>query len=196
MSNDLHDNMSQVINGLSLELHSLNKIAGRNEDNEPILKRLKVIRGQLEEAKAKIREAIFELQIPDGSDLWENLQEFAERFEQWHNFQVNLNLPAEKLSLNIPQQREVLRIVQESLWNVRVHSGTSEASLTGHYHPGEKIQIQVCDKGCGLGNEDFESGQGIAIMKNRVERLQGTLTLNSDSSGGAILSIEFPYHAH
>gem|GEM_PF-2372771 len=196
MSNDLHDNMSQVINGLSLELHSLNKIAGRNEDNEPILKRLKVIRGQLEEAKAKIREAIFELQIPDGSDLWENLQEFSERFEQWHNFQVNLNLPAEKLSLNIPQQREVLRIVQESLWNVRVHSGTSEASLTGHYHPGEKIQIQVCDKGCGLGNEDFESGQGIAIMKNRVERLQGTLTLNSGSSGGAILSIEFPYHAH
>jgi len=196
MSNDLHDNMSQVINGLSLELHSLNKIAGRNADNEPILDRLEIIRGQLEEAKAKIREAIFELQIPEGSDLWENLHDFAERFEQWHNFRVNLNLPDEKLSLNIPQQREVLRIVQESLWNVRVHSGTSEASLSGHYHPGEKIQIQVSDKGCGLSEDNFESGQGIAIMKNRIKRLHGTLAINPGNPGGVLLSIEFPNHAH
>jgi signal transduction histidine kinase len=196
MSNDLHDNMSQVINGLSLELHSLTKIAGRNADNEPILNRLEIIRGQLDEAKAKIREAIFELQIPDGSGLWENLRDFTGRFEQWHNFRVNLDLPVEKLTLTISQQREVLRIVQESLWNVRVHSGTSEASLSGHYHPGENIQIQVSDKGRKLTEPDFESGQGIAIMKNRIERLQGTLAINPGKPSGVLVSIEFPYHAH
>ncbi|MCK5923502.1 MAG: hypothetical protein KAG66_21380, partial [Methylococcales bacterium] len=196
MSNDLHDNMSQVINGLSLELHSLTKIAGRNVDNEPILNRLDIIRGQLEEAKAKIREAIFELQIPDGSDLWDNLRDFSGRFEQWHHFRVNLDLPSETLTLTISQQREILRIVQESLWNVRVHSGTSEASLSGHYSPGEKIQIQISDKGRKLGMHSFAYGQGIAIMKNRIERLHGTLSIEPSNPRGVLVSIEFPYHVH
>ncbi len=195
MSDDLHDNMAQVINGLALELHSLIKRAGRDHADGLLVERMHAVRARLEEAKATIREAIFELQIPDDTDFWNNLRDFASRFEQWHGFKVHVDLPEQDLFLPIPRQRETLRIVQEALWNARRHSGTNEAWLRGAMDADGQITVQIADHGRGLDDGDLVSGQGIITMHNRSERLRGRLTMGSADSGGVLVTVEFPHHA-
>ncbi|MGF1548400.1 MAG: sensor histidine kinase [Thiotrichales bacterium] len=195
MSDDLHDNMAQVINGLALELHSLIKRAGRDHADGLLVERMHAVRARLEEAKATIREAIFELQIPDDTDFWTNLREFASRFEQWHGFKVHADLPEATLFLPIPRQRETLRIVQEALWNARRHSGTNAAWLSGTFGADHDVIVQIEDHGSGLEDGDLVSGQGILTMHNRSERLHGRLTITSPERGGVRVTVEFPHDA-
>lgn len=196
MSDDLHDNMAQVINGLSLELHSFIKLVEAGQSKENLLQRLGSIKPQLDQAKASIREGIFELRIPEGISLWRNLAEFATSFEQWHDFKIHTDLPAEELSLGIQQQHELLRIVQEALWNIRKHSGQREAWLGADYDPDKQsIRIQVKDQGTGFSLDDIDAGQGITTMNDRISRLNGQLDIGPNEPAGAIISFEVPYHA-
>ncbi len=195
MSDDLHDNMAQVINGLSLELHSLIKRAGREHASGLLLERMHAIRARLEESKATIREAIFELQIPEENGLWTNLRDFAARFEQWHGFPVTVHLPEQHLALPPSQQREVLRIVQEALWNARRHSGAKKANLRGSRGDDGTLHIEIEDHGHGYAEGELETGQGIATMHSRARRLGGALVIEAAVPRGVRVFLEFPSHA-
>jgi len=193
MSDELHDNMAQVISGLSLELHSFTKLLKAGQDKESLLKRLESIRPQLDRAKATIREGIFELRIPEGTDLWQNLADFAKRFERWHDFIIHVDLPETVLKLDIRQQHEILRTVQEALWNIRKHSGTHEAWLDASINKNNTFQILVKDKGKGFSNiKELDVGQGITTMRDRMERLQGKLNIVLNKPNGTIISLEVP----
>lgn len=195
MSDDLHDNMAQVINGLSLELHSFIRLVEKGKDKETLLQRLGSIHPLLDQAKANIREGIFELRIPEGTGIWKNLTDFASSFEKWHNFKTHVDLPDNDIILDIVQQSEILRVVQESLWNSHKHSGTHEAWLSATTDNDDIIHIAIMDKGKGLPKNKVNSGQGIRTMNGRVARLSGSLKIINNQPRGVLISIEVPYHA-
>jgi signal transduction histidine kinase len=191
LSNELHDNMSQIVNGLSLELHSITRLAGRQSDNQSLLDRLERIHGRLADAKAAIRQAIYQLRLPDNGDLWANLKDFSERFERWHDLRVHTELPETPLALPLPRQREVIRIVQEALWNACKHSGSRSARLSGRHEPDSgRILVEVADGGKGGDPESLERGQGVATMRDRATRLRGNLTISPNSDRGLTVTLE------
>lgn len=192
MSDELHDNMAQVISGLSLEMHSFTKLITANQGKECLLKRLESIRPQLDRAKATIREGIFELRIPEGTDLWKNLSDFAKSFERWHDFKIHVDFPEKELGLGLRKQHELLRIVQEALWNIRKHSGTYEAFLSASVNKNNSFQIQIKDKGKGFKHNNISKGQGIITMQDRIARLQGTFDIDLNKPTGTIVSLEVP----
>jgi len=67
------------------------------------------------------RRLTFELRFPEDNQLWKSLNEFAIAFERWHELEVSIELPTSELSQPLELQREVLRIVQEMLWNTLRH---------------------------------------------------------------------------
>jgi GAF domain-containing protein len=195
LSDELHDNMAQVINGVSLELHYLEKMAARKlSDNTltVVTDRLSHIRDQLVDTKATIRHAIFELRLAEDRDLWGNLLEFAQRFEHWHDLQVDTELPEEPVQLPIGDQREVLHITQEALWNIRKHSGANKARISGDYDTTSgNVQVVISDTGNGLTPDAQDSGQGIATMQDRARRLGGHLQIASNSDHGVDVVLQF-----
>ena len=197
MSDELHDNMAQVINGLSLELHSFIKLVEQEKEKKILLERLKSLRPSLDQAKAIIRENIFELRVPEGIGVWENLDSFAKSFQKWHNFKIHTDLPSADLRLDITQQHELIRIVQEALWNIHKHSGTREAWLHAMLkkEPLNKqlMQIIIEDRGCGFSSQQIEAGQGITTMQKRIERLQGQLNITPNTPQGTLIILEIPY---
>lgn len=195
LSDELHDNMSQVINGLSLELHSLVRRGRRHGVGDELLQRLDHIGVVIQDAKATIREAIFELRLPEQNQLWKSLEQFSIAFERWHELEISTRLPETALSLSLELQREVLRIVQEMLWNTLRHSGVNQAQLTGEYDPQQgRVRVQVSDQGRGADPAAIERGQGIATMRSRAARLGGGLSLRPETPHGMSITLEFPIH--
>jgi len=193
LSNELHDNMAQVINGLSLELHTLTKIGARLGATGELMDRLEHLGALVRDTKANIRQAIFELRLPAEGHLWQNLDEFTRSFERWHELEISTHLPADDVELPLQRQREILRIVQEALWNTRKYSGGDQAVITGEYdESANNIHISIADSGIGAGPETLEQGQGIATMKNRAMHLGGNLTVKQPQDGGLQINLEFP----
>jgi len=136
------------------------------------------------------------LRLPEDSDLWTNLRQFSERFEHWHDLAVRAELPEEALQMPLERQREVIRVVQEALWNSRRHSGSDQARLTGSLDPvAGLVFLDVSDGGRGIEASRLEKGQGIATMEARAERLHGNLRIHNDTTDGFKINLEFPIDA-
>jgi signal transduction histidine kinase len=71
-------------------------------------------------------------------------------------------------------------IIAEALTNVAKHSGASHASITLAYEKGA-LTIQVEDDG--HGGAGMIPGTGLSGLQNRLEALDGTLTIESPSGG-------------
>ncbi|MEA3412945.1 MAG: histidine kinase [Pseudomonadota bacterium] len=197
LSDELHDNMSQMINGVALEFHAIARLAGEHGQTETLTRRIDHIQELLKDAKARIRQSIFELRLPGDSDLWTNLKQFSERFEHWHDLSVRTELPEEALPLPLDRQREVIRVVQEALWNARRHSGSNQARLTGGLDPvNGRVTLEVSDGGAGAEASRLGSGQGIATMEARAGRLDGHLRIHNDTRDGLTIKLEFPVDAY
>jgi two-component system, NarL family, nitrate/nitrite sensor histidine kinase NarX len=102
--------------------------------------------------------------------------------------------------LDMPQRvcRELLRIVQEGLVNVRKHSGARHA-LVRLAANGQRWNLTVEDDGKGFPfsgrfsqQQLDESGKGPMIIKERVRLIAGQLTVESNPGQGVRLEISVP----
>lgn len=104
-------------------------------------------------------------------------------------------------SLAAPLQTTIYRFVQESLANVRKHSGAERATVRLARDDGTVV-VAVEDTGCGFASvhsdvshaPDFEGGLGLLGMRERVRLAGGTCVIDSEPGSGtricAILPIE------
>ena len=92
------------------------------------------------------------------------------------------------------------RIVQESLNNVVKHSGATTVAISITFQP-DQISVAIADNGKGITDADLlraqkENRLGIYGMRERVELLQGRLTIDKASLGGTELLIVIPQNPH
>jgi signal transduction histidine kinase len=104
--------------------------------------------------------------------------------------------------IHMPQRvcRELARIVQEGLVNVRKHSAARDvlvrvSSNDSHW------QLTIEDNGRGFpfsGRfsqvELDEMGKGPMVIRERVRLIEGELTIESNPSRGARLEVSVPQH--
>jgi signal transduction histidine kinase len=90
----------------------------------------------------------------------------------------------------------LLRVAQEALANVAKHASAARVGLTLSYMPDE-VALDVRDDGIGFdpaalpGSADG-SGFGLTAMRQRVEGLDGTLQVESESGAGTAISACVP----
>ena len=101
----------------------------------------------------------------------------------------------------MPQRvcREILRIVQEGLVNVRKHSGARHALVRLALNPESGGVLTMEDDGKGFPfsgryNQERmdEDGKGPMIIKERVRLIAGELTVESNPGQGTRLEITVP----
>ena len=90
----------------------------------------------------------------------------------------------------------LLRAAQEALANVARHAGASRVGLTLSYME-DLVTLDVRDDGAGFDpavrRETSEKGGfGLAAMRERVQRLAGTLAVESEPGGGTAISACVP----
>jgi len=113
---------------------------------------------------------------------------------------VSAQFVSELERIDLPQKvcRELARIVQESLVNVRKHSGARNV-LVRLARRSDNLQLTVEDDGRGfqfsgkLSGAELETmGKGPAVIKERVRLLAGELTIESTPGQGARLEVRIP----
>ncbi|HKF18641.1 MAG TPA: sensor histidine kinase [Candidatus Dormibacteraeota bacterium] len=100
----------------------------------------------------------------------------------------------------LPPQVEVtlLRVAQEALANVRRHARAREVTVTLSYMEDE-VALDVQDDGQGFAPVMYVGagpggGLGLTTMRERVEALGGTLTVESAPGEGSTVVAQLPCH--
>ncbi len=89
----------------------------------------------------------------------------------------------------------LLRTAQEALANVAKHANASRVGLTLSYM-GDVVTLDVRDDGVGFkvpaGSDVRGTGFGLSAMRQRVNRVAGTLAIESEPGAGTAISARVP----
>jgi signal transduction histidine kinase len=195
---ELHDGAIQSLIAVEMQLDVLRRQAGTQV---PVVNsELGRIQKLLREEVLKLRELMqamksFEI---DSDRLLGFISDTVERFKRETG--VSAVFVSELEHVELPQKvcRELARIVQESLVNVRKHAGARNV-LVRLAQRGGNLQLTVEDDGRGFPFSGTMSdvqldatGKGPAIIRERVRLLAGELTIESTPGHGARLEVRIP----
>lgn len=194
---ELHDGAVQSLIAMEMQVDVVRRQA---EANRPIGGELGRIQSLLREEVLKLRELMQQMKAidVDSQRLLGVLKDTVERFQRETG--INARFVTDLGELDMPQRvcREILRIVQEGLVNVRKHSGARHA-LVRLASNGQRWTLTVEDDGKGFAfagrynhDEMEEAGKGPAIIKERVRLIAGELTVESNPGQGTRLEITVP----
>jgi signal transduction histidine kinase len=79
-------------------------------------------------------------------------------------------------------------VVAEALTNVAKHAGGAPAQVAVVREPG-RLVVEVADEGPGGADPD---GSGLMGLRQRIQALDGTLTVDSPRGGGTSIRAELP----
>ena len=194
---ELHDGAVQSLIAVEMQVDVLRRQA---EANRPIGGELGRIQSLLREEVLKLRELMQQMKAidVDSQRLLGVLKDTVERFQRETG--ISARFVTDLDELDMPQRvcREILRIVQECLVNVRKHSGARHA-LVRLASSSDKWNLTVEDDGKGFpfsgryNSEQMEdAGKGPMIIRERVGLIDGELTVESNPGQGTRLEITVP----
>jgi signal transduction histidine kinase len=125
------------------------------------------------------------------------LRGYVEGFTRRSGIRVELNVTSALGRLPDEMETTLFRIVQESLTNVHLHSGSETAHIGLSQHGGEVV-LEISDRGRGFpaparngGNAPLaaELGVGIRSMRERARQAGGRLEILSAASGATVRAV-------
>jgi len=195
---ELHDGAIQSLIAVEMQLDVLRRQSGTQA---PVVNaELGRIQKLLREEVLKLRELMqamksFEV---DADRLLGFISDTVERFRRETGIAAEFVSEVERVDLAQKGCRELARIVQESLVNVRKHSGAHHVLVRLAQRAGN-LQLTVEDDGKGfsfsgsLSDAELETtGKGPAVIRERVRLLAGELTIESTPGHGARLVVRIP----
>jgi signal transduction histidine kinase len=195
---ELHDGAIQSLIAVEMQLDVLRRQSGVQS---PLVKvELARIQKLLREEVLKLRELMqamksFEV---DAERLLAFISDTVERFRRETGIAAEFVSEVERVEMAQKGCRELARIVQESLVNVRKHSGAHHVLVRLAQRNGS-LQLTVEDDGKGFSfsgrRSDAElatAGVGPAVIRERVHLLAGELAIESTPGHGARLEVRIP----
>jgi two-component system nitrate/nitrite sensor histidine kinase NarX len=193
IGNELHDSLAQSLVGMKLQLVMLAEALGRG-DVAVAQYETKVLQRALAQANDDLRELLtnFRLKIGDAG-LVASLENLVERFRAETGIAVYFHNECGALALAPAQETQVYFIVQEALTNIRRHSQAMNVRIM-IANEEDLYTVLIEDDGFGMaGNAgDLPAAHaGLAIMRQRAERLPGQLVIESEPGEGTRIILIF-----
>jgi signal transduction histidine kinase len=195
IARELHEGSGQMLAALFINLSFIQSEAAKwdPEALKTVAESLNMVEGILKD----MRSMSYLLHPPllEEAGLDSALRWFVERFAERSRVAVNLDIPPNLGRLPMEAEIAIFRIVQESLTNVQLHSGSPQANIRLTRDSGE-IELEVRDEGKGMPGEIYganplQPGTGIQGMHERVRQLGGRLEIES-GIGGTVLTAIIP----
>jgi signal transduction histidine kinase len=195
---ELHDGAIQSLIAVEMQLDVLRRQSGTQA---PVVNaELGRIQKLLREEVLKLRELMQAMKSfsVNADRLLGFISDTVERFRRETGIAAEFVSELERVDLAQKVCRELARIVQESLVNVRKHSGAHHVLVRLAQRAGN-LQLTVEDDGKGfsfsgrLSDAELEtSGKGPAVIRERVRLLAGELAIESTPGHGARLEVSIP----
>ena len=193
IANELHDSLAQSLASLKMQVRVLDDTL--RQDNEVATwKEMENIQAGLDEANIELRELITYFRLPvDGNGVVSAIEKAVSRFRLTSSIEAVLQNHWPAVNLPVEYERQVLRIVQEGLANVRKHSGADMVRiLLNQAHDARRVLIEDDGVGMSLTPAEMDNHFGLSIMQERAGSIGATLQLESEPGDGTRIILTLP----
>jgi ligand-binding sensor domain-containing protein/signal transduction histidine kinase len=193
IAQELHDTLLQGLLSASMQLHVANDRLAGDSPAKPLVARVLELMGRvIEEGRNAVRGL---RSSKTASNLQEAFAEVRQEFpvEPHVGFRVIVEGTPRRLRPMIGD--EVYRIGREALSNAFQHSRASDIEVELEYAP-SYLRVFVRDNGAGIDPQVLKSGRdghwGLSGMKERSEKIGGTLRVLSHAEAGTEVELSVP----
>ena len=193
LARELHDSVTQLLYSLTLYAEAASELLAAGE-TETAAGHLRDLRDTAQEALREMRLLIFELHQPvlEKGGLSAALQSRLDAVETRGGMHAELLVEG---SEQLPSlvQAELYNITQEALNNALKHAHANTIRI--HLRFGDtETEIQVSDDGMGFDPAavGMKGGFGIPGMKERSQKIGGTLQIDSAPGRGTTVTVRVP----
>jgi|GEM_PF-5325862 len=193
ISRDLHDDLSQKLTAISLELASVK--SGTGVKSHRIEEKFEKIFKLIAETHAAVRKILYGLRPGLLNDL-----ELAESIEwQLNDFGKSTGIhtificPDRDLKPDNELSSDMLRIIREALTNIVRHSGANNVTVELKHTP-SKISLFITDNGKGISAASVNSSRSLGLvgMRERAIRHNGSFYISGSAGKGTTIKVTFP----
>jgi signal transduction histidine kinase len=195
MAGEIHDVLAQGLTGIVTQLEAADQATGREGDRRRHLDTAKQLaRDSLTEARRSVQ-ALRPRPLA-GAALPEALADVVDGWSARHGVAAQLITTGTAQPLLPEIEATLLRTAQEALANVARHAAAGRVALTLSYME-DLVTLDVRDDGAGFDparsrTADDDGGYGLTAMRDRVQRIAGTLEVESEPGAGTAISACVP----
>jgi PAS domain S-box-containing protein len=196
IARELHDNLSQDMALLSIEIEQLTQLPPDRsaEVKDGLHKALNRVQG----ISSEMHRMSYELHPSklDRLGLPSAILSLCREISSQQSLQVDYNFKDIPDSLPRDIALCIYRVVQESLQNIIKHSGACHAEVGLHGSPYE-IRLHIADQGVGFNPELTGNKQGLGLLsiRERLRLVGGKMSIESQPLRGTQINVVVPLHA-
>lgn len=187
IAQEIHDIVGHTLTSTILQIEAGKRLMQKDPDGAAI--RLKEAQDLVRHSLNEIRGSVHMLKQDKFADLGQMLSQLIRDAER------NTGVIIESDIHDIPElsaayKKTLYHALQEGLTNGLKHGGSTEFRFRLEI-ANESLQFRLEDHGAG--SSHIVMGFGLRTMKERVEQLNGSLSIDSQPDQGCLLSIDLPY---
>lgn len=197
VARELHDDLGQALGALALQAEAIEQLI--DTDPEAAINQLDLTRELITDTTDRMYELIFALRPSTLDDLGlvAALQSQAERFLNGSGIDFELNTDGLTGRLEPEMETTLYRIYQETLNNVRRHSGAKKVSISISMSDGYLVS-EIQDDGRGFDLSRYNSSKddrhawGLLGIHERVSQWGGEVEIITKPGSGTLIHLRFP----
>jgi two-component system nitrate/nitrite sensor histidine kinase NarX len=199
ISNELHDSLAQTLTSIRFQVRVLDETLHQGNEAQTWAE-MERIEASINEAHTEIRELISHFRSPTVLvSLISSVEQSIDRFRQV-NDEIQVFFQNEWAETTLPAETEfhILRIIQESLTNIRKHSDAENVRIMMRANGSDSYEVLIEDDGVGFSKPQtsYHTGEhiGLSIMRDRAKRFGAEFTVESEPGEGTRIVLEFTHN--
>ena len=193
LARELHDSIAQSLAFLRIQVQLL-RDARKRGDADAVTRGLDELDAGVRESTADVRELLVHFRTrTNGEDILPALRTTLRKFEHQTGLRTHLSLQGDGLPPAPDVQVQVLHVVQEALSNIRKHARARQVWV--EVEQDTHWRVEVRDDGQGFESATGEPGEmhvGLRIMRERAERIDARVAVDSVPGAGTCVSLTLP----
>jgi two-component system, NarL family, sensor histidine kinase DegS len=194
LSREIHDGPAQMMANVLMRSDLIDRVY-RERGSEEAIKEIRDLKKMVRSALYEVRRIIYDLRpmALDDLGLIPTLRKYLSTIEEY-NQGTSIQFVNIGLDIRLPSKYEValFRLVQECVQNALKHAESSHIQVKVEVKK-DKITVVVKDNGKGFDKEQQKTGSfGIMGMKERVDLLEGDITIDSKIGAGTVVIVQVP----
>ncbi len=197
LAHELHDSLAQTLAGLRFQVTILEENV---HESIPISKEeLLKVHESIDEAYTEVRALISHFRAPiDNKGLIPAITKLIDKFKTDNSILVFFQNEWVEQKLKSEYEYQIIRIIQESLSNIKKHSEARTVRLMIKSHSNYN-EVLIEDDGVGIKHSNMQSSLGehigLSVMQERAQRMSGTLNIESETGEGTQILLRFPTYS-
>jgi len=192
LSRELHDQVGQTLTALGIQLGNVENL--KDGDDHTFRQKLEDLRRLNADAMRTIRDLAMGLRpsMLDDIGLEPALQWQGRQFSRHTGVPCSVQVRGPLDDITDAQRTCIYRVVQEALTNCARHAN-ARTVLVSVAAQDDGIAVTVRDDGIGFSsNATIREGLGLLGMRERVQALEGDVTIFSEPRRGTTISVRIP----